>query len=92
MLGGVAPAGSSARIATRCSRKSGLPSAAARISSRRRRAPRRPASPRSSRAESVPESGRSRTRRAAAERRRPPRPPLEQIVAGEADDRQGGCA
>ena len=87
MLGGVAPAGSSARIATSCSRKSGLPSAAARISSRRTRAPRRPASPRSRRAESVPDSGRRRTRRTAAERRVPPGPALQEIVAGEADDR-----
>ncbi len=61
MLGGVAPAGSSARIATRCSRKSGLPSAAARISKRRRRAPCRPARPRRSWAESVSDSGRSRS-------------------------------
>ncbi len=61
MLGGTALAGSSARIATRCSRKSGLPSAAARISNRRSRAAWRPARPRRSFAESVSDSGRSRS-------------------------------
>ena len=89
MLGGVAPAGSSARIATRCSRKSGLPSAAARISNRRSRAA-LPAG------EPAQEPGRvgvgerpQAHRRAAPERRRPRRPALEQVVARQADDGTG---
>ena len=61
IVGGVRTPGSSARIATSCSRKSGFPSAAYITSSRltfaRRRVARRP----SRRAESVSESGSSRT-------------------------------